>query len=214
MASIEQFINALGQLEYFQYSNRSSIKRALERAGISQDEYCISNGASKYCVIPNHSQYILKWDKESADAKDADMGAEEVRIYKLACAEGIEMFFPETEIVGHFKFSEVAIVKQQKIDYSAYDVPMNKRKRYQQKIKTVRTDVVDKIQKEFNKARGGRYTREVDNLWACMCCLMYGRNNCIKLCRFVVDNNINDLHEGNVGYYKNKPIILDFCGYE
>lgn len=43
---------------------------------------------------------------------------------------------------------------------------------------------------------------------------LYGKKLCRKLCAFIVENAINDLHTSNIGYNHNKPIILDFSGYD
>lgn len=50
--------------------------------------------------------------------------------------------------------------------------------------------------------------------WACMALTLYGKKLCRKLCAFIVENAINDLHTSNIGYNHNKPIILDFSGYD
>ena len=30
----------------------------------------------------------------------------------------------------------------------------------------------------------------------------------------IITNKINDLHSNNLGYYENKPIIIDYAGYD
>lgn len=41
----------------------------------------------------------------------------------------------------------------------------------------------------------------------------FGKNFFSKLLNFLSDMGINDMHADNVGYFKNKPIILDYSGY-
>ena len=55
--------------------------------------------------------------------------------------------------------------------------------------------------------------RELNPLWASMAIVLYGKRKCKALCKFIIENSINDLHYSNIGYLKDKPIILDFSGY-
>lgn len=58
------------------------------------------------------------------------------------------------------------------------------------------------------------YNRELDYTWAAMALVIYGKTVCKKLCNFIQENKINDLRDANIGYKNNKPIILDFSGFE
>ena len=41
----------------------------------------------------------------------------------------------------------------------------------------------------------------------------YGENEIEKLLKFINDEKINDLHSGNLGYLNDRPVIVDYAGY-
>lgn len=41
----------------------------------------------------------------------------------------------------------------------------------------------------------------------------YGEQVFNDLCSFIKDEGITDLHSDNIGYYKNKPILFDYAGF-
>ena len=41
----------------------------------------------------------------------------------------------------------------------------------------------------------------------------YGKEFCKRFINWANDNKVNDLHDCNVGFLHNKPIILDYAGY-
>lgn len=53
----------------------------------------------------------------------------------------------------------------------------------------------------------------VDNLWLSRVIQLYGKKFMRSLERWTQDNRIGDLHNANVGWINNKPIILDYSGY-
>lgn len=42
---------------------------------------------------------------------------------------------------------------------------------------------------------------------------LFGKDFLYSLLDFLEEENINDLHRGNVGYYENTPVIIDYGGY-
>lgn len=60
---------------------------------------------------------------------------------------------------------------------------------------------------------GGCYDRDLDTTWGKLVISLYGKQITKKLCKFIKEYKINDLHGANIGYKNGKPIILDFSGY-
>lgn len=172
--------------------------------------YDVHNGASKFCLVPTdpNKMWVLKW------ALDDSCETEE-RLYYDACQRGIEMFFPET----HYMFSYMGGVFyiQRKVDNSCYNLPYSKVQEYREIAKTSchsKSQIWKRMEKKFDKADYGRgYDRGLNWTWANMALTIYGKKKCKALCDFIVEHEINDLHDSNIGYLNNKPIILDFCGY-
>jgi hypothetical protein len=44
-------------------------------------------------------------------------------------------------------------------------------------------------------------------------CAYYGEERFNKYCRFCKDNGINDIHEDNIGWIGNRPIVIDYSGF-
>lgn len=164
-----------------------------------------SEGASKYCLIFKKEDFVVKW----VCGERYNEAMEEVEMYKKAVAAGLASFFPKTEFLTEIK--GIKFVIQEKIDFSVNDLSADKRKKYEQISRTASRRKCYKMEKEFQKVQG--YRRDLDYLWASMALVLYGKKACKALSKFIHENNINDLHNSNVGYKNNRPIILDFSGY-
>ena len=190
-------------------TSRRQVKNMLMEKGYTEPEYLVCDGASKICIVPKHADFVIKWSTSCLSGEEGyDEAYDEVLIYEKAIREGLEMFFPKTEIlctIGGINF-----VVQEKIDFSALNTPRNKDSKYLYKTRTVSPAIIDKIDTCFQSIHRGR---SIDTTWASMAIVIYGKRKCKALCKFVIENGINDLHLSNIGYLKDKPVILDFSGY-
>lgn len=165
-----------------------------------------TEGASKLCLVFKDEDFVIKWSND--DRYDESM--KEAELYQKAKEKNLEKFFPETEIFA--EINGITFIRQEKISFSCSNLPVHKRRKYHDMTKTGSDKVVSKMAHEF-KAAAPRYRRNLDNLWAKMALVLYGKKACKALCDFIVENHINDLHEDNIGYKNDRPIILDFAGY-
>lgn len=199
----------LATLSITRSTSRRQVKDMLTDKGYTFPEYQVCDGASKICIVPKHADFVIKWSTSCLSGEeDYDEAYDEVLIYEKAVREGLEMFFPKTEIlctIGGINF-----VVQEKIDFSALNTPRNKDSKYLYKTRTVSPAIIDKIDTCFQSIRRGR---SIDTTWASMAIVIYGKRKCKALCKFVIENGINDLHLSNIGYLKDKPVIMDFSGY-
>ena len=186
----------------------SQVRQMLESAGLSKKEYLVTDGASKMCIILKDADFVIKWSTCFNHESGFDEAYDEVLIYQRAVKAGLEMFFPKTEVFCIH--NGVIFVIQEKIDFSTYNIPISKENRYNSKTRTVSSAIVNKMDNYFFQMKRGR---TLNPLWASMAIVLYGKRRCKALCKFIVENNINDLHGSNIGYLKDKPIILDFSGY-
>lgn len=190
-------------------TSRRQVRDMLVDKGYTFPEYQVCDGASKICIIPKDADFVVKWTSNPCSFdKDYDEAYDEVLIYKKAVKAGLEMFFPKTEVL--LINNGVIFVIQDKIDFSSLNIPSAIEDRYLYKTKTVSSAIIEKMEDRFSSIVRGR---DLDTLWASMAIVLYGKKKCKALCRFVIENEINDLHRSNIGYLKNKPIILDFSGY-
>ena len=209
MATKGELKALLATLGITRTTSRMQVKNMLIDKGYTFPEYQVCDGASKICIVPKHADFVIKWSTSCLSGEEGyDEAYDEVLIYEKAIREGLEMFFPKTEIlctIGGINF-----VVQEKIDFSALNTPRNKDSKYLYKTKTVSPAIIDKIDTCFQSIRRGR---SIDTTWASMAIVIYGKRKCKALCKFVIENGINDLHLSNIGYLKDKPVILDFSGY-
>lgn len=196
-------------LDITKSTTRSRVSEMLKEKGYSSPNYRVSDGANKLCIIPKDADFVVKWTSNPCSFdKDYDEAYDEVLIYKKAVKAGLEMFFPKTEVL--LINNGVIFVIQDKIDFSSLNTPSAIEDRYLYKTKTVSSAIIEKMEDRFSSIVRGR---DLDPLWASMAIVLYGKKKCKALCRFVIENEINDLHRSNIGYLKNRPIILDFSGY-
>lgn len=214
------------------YDNREEMKRILLASNIDSDvddnwrvktilrgatpdfdlhNYSIHSGASKLCLCNNSGLYVCKWVTDDR----YNEAVQEAKVYKKAVDAGLADFFPKTEIA--FEMNGITFVFQEKIQYSVSSLPWSLHDKYAKQCKTsldCEKRIWKKMEREFKRAGDKDYGRDLDQLWACMALAIFGKKLCRQLCAFIVENAINDLHTSNIGYNHNKPIILDFSGYD
>ena len=208
MATREELKALLATLGITRTTSRLQVKKMLMDKGYSEPEYRLCDGASKLCIVPKHSNFVIKWSISYSSEEGYDEAYDEVLIYEKAVKAGLEIFFPKTEVFC--TYNDVIFVIQDKIDFSSLNIPSAIEDRYLYKTKTVSSAIIEKMEDRFSSIVRGR---DLDTLWASMAIVLYGKKKCKALCRFVIENEINDLHRSNIGYLKNRPIILDFSGY-
>lgn len=178
--------------------------------GLKRDFVTVHGGASKVCLDFAHEKFVIKWTGETRG--DYDEAMEEVEIYHKAIDAGLAVFFPETELFA--TINGVHFIKQEKVDFCVGETPYHKEKKYAYQSRTASDRIVKKMQLSFNRACGHRYSRSLNTTWAKMALVVFGKKLVKSLCEFIIENGINDLHESNIGYKDNLPVILDFSGYK
>ena len=186
----------------------SQVREILASAGLSKKDCLVADGASKMCIVLKEANFVIKWSTCFNYDDGFNEAYDEVLIYQKAVKAGLEMFFPKTEVFCIH--NGVIFVIQEKIDFSALNTPNNKVDRYSHKTRTVSPAIVNKMDNCFFQMKRGR---TLNPLWASMAIVLYGKRKCKALCKFIIENEINDLHGSNIGYLKDRPIILDFSGY-
>ena len=209
MATKGELKALLATLDITKNTTRRKVKELLADKGYSEPEYRIREGATKLCIVPKNADFVIKWSiTYYEDSDDWDEALEEVSIYNKAVEAGLGMFFPKTEVFC--VVNGITFVIQEKIDFSTLNTPNSKESKYKYQTRTVSPIIIAKMDNCFYQMKRGR---ELNPLWASMAIVLYGKRKCKALCKFIIENSINDLHYSNIGYLKDKPIILDFSGY-
>lgn len=207
----EQAIDIIVNLEIDCTLDKYDIQEKIEDNNLS-NEIKLHSGSSKICMDFLKADFVIKWSKGLSynENEDENEALRETYMYEKAKKENLEMFFPYTESLG--QINNTYFVLQNKIDFSAEDIEGKKRSKYENISKTASLRMINKMEKGFI-IKGCWYNRSLDSLWASMALVLYGKKFCKKLCKFIQENKINDLHSSNIGYKDDKPVILDFSGY-
>ena len=208
MLEKEYAINFIKQLNVTTKDDLYDIRIKICELGLNTKDFKLNEGSSKLCIMFVNKPYVIKW----ARPYEIDEAMEEVYNYEKAVAYGLEKFFPKTAFL--FEFNGMKFVVQEKIDCSCYNLHLENliEKKVKKIGKTATEKIVAKMEKAICKQKHG-FNRTLSREWAKTAISLYGKKTCKSLCDFIVENGINDLHESNLGFKNNKPIILDFSGY-
>lgn len=162
------------------------------------------SGAFKMCLIFKYSNFVLKWDKY------CDIGNSflEVINYEKAVSQGLEMFFPKTIKLGK-STNGIIVILQEKIDDTLQYLPSYQYCKYKHIASTVSSKTKKKIAKTKERLNVNSLCA---NIWIDLAISLYGKDKVILLLNFLSENHINDLHNANIGFLHNKPVISDFSG--
>ena len=178
----------------------------------------VACGMSKYVIffdedsvikIPFNGEWYYNCDWEEEDSEEyyfdefycTDYGAVEEEIYNRAYEEGLEMFFAATEFIGTGKCGK-PFYKSERVlcldSDEGYDFAKNH----------------DPSQGSKDKANEYLYKTPLPFGWLARAYEYYEEALVERFIEFIEENNITDLHDGNVGFRKNgAPVLLDYSGF-
>ena len=166
-------------------------------------------GVSKGVLVPEQEDFVFKMPFDEDDCGEMltyNYCDVEVKNYKAAVHEGIEMYFATIKYFDDFKTDD------------GVRLPVY----IQERVKPF-SDIIDVCSmrasnKQYShyesKAKSYTGTERLPLKWINDFIEYYGEDKFDKLGRFLDAHDINDLHSGNVGYDENdNPVIFDFSGY-
>ena len=195
--------------------NTAVISEALRDAKVAGGAY---RGATKAVAVVSGCSSVLKvpysgkWDydesvncdyftrfegADNSEYNNWDYCLTEYEVYEAAKENGLDIFFPKTEIMGECESGTV--IKQERVlDFYEYCSISEDR--------TIELVYLD-----------AKYCDLIDSQWIAAAIERYGKAMVDKLIDFLEDNFpivVEDLHNGNIGFRENgEPIILDFSGW-
>ena len=179
-------------------------------------------GETKGCIVDfNRQEWVIKvpFDRSTnprlhrnEDGTPINYCALEAEKYAKACAEGIEECFAAIYEVGEingvkFYLQEFANVDEDSTTDSFYEYAS------------------EQVEKYFNRDEEdeGNERHFVDEIWDFIyemddeeriLAVFNGRKDIRKICNFIDDEEINDLHSGNWGFTNDgREVIIDYSGY-
>lgn len=193
--------------------NRDNFGEAILNNLPDNFDYNYFYGVSKLCLIPKGSDYVIKipfntewydWDREYVyffnanhdDNRKWDYCMSELLIYNLAKKEKIEKIFCKTRFLGCVNNYPIYIQERANPIYLMDGI------RYSDH----RTDRIS----EYCHQRNFQIFHSV---WMADALEYYGQKIFNNAMSFIKYNHINDLHNENIGYIGNRPVLIDFSGY-
>ena len=162
-----------------------------------------ATGAFKECLIFPDMDFVLKIPFEFSKNSEMDNAChDEIKTYQSAKEAGVEKVFLETWFIGYLRNGR-PVYGQAKADYTSNSLPESKKKKYERITQTVSENMRSKVVR-------GMYDHSVNRLWAGMFISLYGKNFARKFEAWTKETHLTDFHSGNIGYRKDKPIILDY----
>ena len=171
------------------------------------NEVWADEGVSKFVIIPKNGDFVFKigYDHDN-EGDEIDNGCEVENVYyQYATYDSLDMYFAATAFydfittpAGH----KIPVYVQEKVE-PLCDRGSNCDGLTREEKRTMKS----KVSSYYGGAR-------LDECWIKDFIDCYGEEELECLMQFIDENNINDLHRGNIGYKNGKPIIFDFSGYE
>lgn len=133
------------------------------------------------------------WDSGNGD----DYCKAEMMIYQDALLSGVEQLFAPNELMCHLNGTPVYM---QPLCEVYENCPHEALDLYTQRM--IETTCEEKDFGCFNPE------------WLVDVLNYYGEDVLIAFLDFLEDNNITDLHDGNLGYHNGAPVLIDYGGFE
>lgn len=173
----------------------SELKSKYTKRKLSYD-----NGASKFVLFLQGLPFVVKisftsdeWGDELAESNYC--GIEE-RVYTAAKEEGMQDFFAGIECIGVVGQHDI-YVQELAIVLRASEIPV-----------TVPMNSVGQAVTLMRKN-----SCSISSDWGGTVIDFFGAKRFIDFLTFVKRQEIDDLHDGNVGYIGSRPVLLDYSGY-
>ena len=195
MVVVEALVD-YGMGEHLDSYGEHSLRDWYEYNELEDMGYTMSGGATKACI--KHDDLVNWVIKVGYTGIKIDYAKLEYENYCLAEQAGLSIYFPETVFIGEF-------------DGRAF---------YAQRMCECDEDQISSEWFECLRDRYEECGEEYDNdsIWSEVDCLeddekvqlFFGDDELID---FLRENRINDLHEGNFGYFGGCKVIIDFSGF-
>ena len=220
--SEEEKIYILNLLSTFNLKHLSQYN-FMKKLQALDDNFILASGVSKVAIIPKEKNYVIKipyygkYRKSngikcfdpyfSSISKSSDYCKSEEIIYNKAKANGLDTFFAEIEQIGKIKSTPIYVQRKAVIFEDVYypedDEEENLNEHEISIFKTITTKYSDLVEDEY-----------LPLSWMKDFICSYGELAFDKLYNFLSDNNIQDLHSENIGYICERPVLVDFSGFE
>lgn len=166
----------------------------------------LRTGATKNCLVFKQEDFVVKFPKRGNRFDKITECQMEVDLYQDAEKFRVQPVLLPTFYLGK-NSADIPFYIQKKIDYSVWETPRDSSIKYVKMTQAINNDILSKVQSSFLSYSSINIT------WLKMVWLIYGEKFMRSLEDWMNQNQINDLHESNLGYRNHKPVLLDFSGF-
>lgn len=177
----------------------SALSDYLFDRGYTEKKAKVCCGMTKICIVFSGWDYVVKMDRRGYQECKT-----EAKIYRIAKKHRVEKAFLETRAIGITHY-DVTLYIQPKISTSIENMSDEDGMKWEKRTRNMNRHFVRQVQYSF-------YTPP-DSIWVKAAILYYGKKFMLELEKLTKQCFINDLHDGNLGFVKNRPVILDYSGY-
>ena len=181
-------------------------------------EFDYETGATKLVIVPEDREYVIKipfsgyYDEfgdyipfngaEDDGYGDDYCGAEQI-YYSEACRAGYAQFFMKTICVAN-RYGYPIYIQEKVKEFCKYSC-MGFQRKYtsDESLKTVVSNHLE-------------IKTQLPKMWLASCLTIFegDEQKLMDFIKFLDDTGIKtDLHQGNLGYFKGGPVIIDYGGY-
>ena len=158
-------------------------------------------GCSKKVIVFSDLGFVIKFDNCGDSEREVDL-------YNAAVDYGLADCFPTTRLLCYHNGYQWVYQEIANAFYFS-------RKQSEEKAKQLKVneEALEMIWNITNDISNCTRTDCLSKVWLKIAINYFGYSHIGKLARFIQTNRINDLHNGNVGFVKDRPVLIDFCGY-
>ena len=212
MITEEMILQALSNCIFDELCDRNYYDNVISNMDTTILPRSYNTGATKLVLTPPGEDFVIKipfegetWEKEdfspfenAQEPNGWDYCRVEVLQYQKAVEAGLEEFFAETEYIGHINGHPIYI--QTKVDI----------------FEDIRDPYYDYEEETISSTKDTCKKLEVGcfhKYWLTDFLDYFNERDLLKLSQHLSNNDIGDLHGGNLGYIEGQPIIVDYSGY-
>lgn len=191
-----------------------SLEYVMEQLKVTQNSGEVTWGSTKFIIFLNDKQVIkipfngvFTYDDEFYYHVTENYCQVEEEIYKRAKEKKLDYYFTEVKKVGETK-NKVPIYISERVKYLGKDYDCDN---------IIITDElyrkINSIKKSFSFLKTSYIHLTIP--WIAAAIQYYGEQSILDLLNFIEDEDINDLHDENIGFRADgTPVILDYSGYD
>lgn len=158
-------------------------------------------GMTKICIVIPNYQYVIKMDRDGY--KECET---EAKIFKIAQAHRVERAFLKTKKIGENSFG-ISFYIQPKVGKALDDMSKADLRLLCHKLN--KAHISSSL---ITKVNDSCYS-DINEQWIGAAILYYGKKFMREFEKVLCLCYINDLHRGNIGFIKNRPVLFDYSGY-